>query len=424
MDEKLTLNSANHQLIEENTFIDDGIVFGQYHGLHLTSHYQPIFSLPHNRAVGAEALVRTQNINKQPVSPVELFNRASDEDETVFLDRLCRDVHLRNFSDFGDDNLWLFLNVNPTAIINRDKHGSFFQSLIEHYQFPAHRIVIEILESRITNEETIFDALNYYRDMGCLIAIDDFGAGHSNFDRIWRLKPEIVKLDRSLIQETQTNPQARRILPQLVNLIHESGSLSLIEGIETEDEALVAIESETDFVQGYYFSRPASPADFNLQPSVSITDLFHRHYHHSNKLQNQRKTQIEQIRTHFQSALWNLIKNETLENAGKLLLHQESVQRIYLLNEEGTQVSKNLSGTDSEMDYDQRFEPLQQVEQADWSRRSYFRQCMEDPAKVKISRPYLSIIDSSTCVTMSASFTNNDGLFVLCCDLQWEMLSQ
>jgi len=88
-----------------------------------------------------------------------------------------------------------------------------------------HRVVIEILESEINDQAYLKDLIKHFRNMGCLIAIDDFGAGHSNFDRIWELEPDIVKIDRSLIKRAAINSKVKRILSGMESLIHEAGSL-------------------------------------------------------------------------------------------------------------------------------------------------------------------------------------------------------
>ena len=67
------------------------------------------------------------------------------------------------------------------------------------------------METSAYDEENLARCVQYFRDLGCLVAIDDFGAGESNFERIWRLKPDIVKLDRSMVVEATRTPRVRSI---------------------------------------------------------------------------------------------------------------------------------------------------------------------------------------------------------------------
>jgi len=99
-----------------------------------------------------------------------------------------------------------------------------------------------------------------------------FGAGYSNFDRIWRLKPDIVKIDREMTRRVTVEPLARRMFAGIISVLHESGALVCVEGIETEAEALCATDADADLMQGNYFASPAT----QLQPEHACDDLFVR----------------------------------------------------------------------------------------------------------------------------------------------------
>jgi len=242
--------------IEAATQSLDTKVVGHYKNLRLMSHFQPIFSLVHKRPVGYEALLRAQDQAGNNISPLAVFNRVQNEEDNVFLDRLCRSLHLRNFLPMADDTSWIFLNINPQVTVAGKRYGSYFGDLLERYQIPPHRIVVEILESNIHDESLLAEAVDYYKNLGCLVAIDDFGAGHSNFDRIWRLAPQIVKLDRSMIVQAANNPVVRRVLPNIISLLHESGSLALMEGVETEEQRKILANLGCDQMQGTLISPP------------------------------------------------------------------------------------------------------------------------------------------------------------------------
>ena len=99
--------------------------------------------------------------------------------------------------------------------------------------------------------------MNAYRELGCAIAMDDFGLGRSNFERIVALRPDIVKIDRSIQTAAVGDAKSRRMLPSIIELLHESGAQVSVEGVESAREALVAMESGADQVQGHYFAAPA-----------------------------------------------------------------------------------------------------------------------------------------------------------------------
>ncbi|HET9113751.1 MAG TPA: EAL domain-containing protein [Burkholderiales bacterium] len=398
----------------------NGFIVGYFKGLTLTSHFQPIFSLTHKRPVGYEALLRAMNAEGELIPPLLVFNMSLTEVETIFLDRLCRYLHVRNFLTLADDTSWLFLNFNPMVTIKGKGYGSFFAELLKRYEMPPHRIVVEILEDSIHDKTLLSGAVDYYRKLGCLIAIDDFGAGHSNFDRIWSLTPQIVKLDRSIIMQATTNFHVKRVLPNLINLIHESGSLSLMEGVETEKEALIAMDSGIDFIQGYYFCKPAPPqASFN-QNLTLLPELYEKFklFTESEACKHQKKLQT--MISNFKISAKLIESGVSIEQACRNFIELQHSKRCYLLNESGIQIGVNIiSNPGSHLTADPRLKPITDIRDANWSRRHYFRRAINNPGNLQISRPYLSITGANMCVTLSLQINTGTAIQVFCCDIDW-----
>ncbi len=387
----------------------------------LCSAFQPIYSIAHRRPVGYEALIRPFSPTGDPVSPLHLFSAsAGDEAEAVALDRLCRQLHLANFTRQEQGEHWLFLNVNPRVAIGGKKYGAFFARLLEYYNFPPERVVIEILENAIDEEKDLVTAASYYRDLGCLIAIDDFGAGHSNFNRIWRIRPDIVKLDRSIIVQAEENPFVRRVFPNLVGLIHESGSLALSEGIETEAQAIVAMDAGIDLVQGYLLGKPHARIDAHADELQLIPHLCSK-YREFYEAESQRTSaRLQHYVDLFARAAQNLANGATLAQACTDLLQHPLVERCFILDQEGQQTEPNIIPPGRTQQEDPRFHPVADARGAIWSRRHYFRKAMAQPEHVQITRPYLSIIGATMCITLSIALRSNGQTRVFCCDLSWE----
>ena len=393
---------------------------GSFKSLQLSSVFQPIYSVTHRRAVGYEALLRAHTAQGAPVSPLDVFASADSEAEVTHLDRLCRSLHLHNHAAIPAGSTWLFLNINPEVVVHGKRYGAFFAQLLQRHACPAHRIVVEILEDAIRNEALLAEAVDYYRDLGCLVAIDDFGSGHSNFARLWRLAPDIVKLDRSLILQSTVNRQTRRILPGLVSLIHEAGSLVVMEGVETEDEALIALDADVDLVQGYYFGRPAAPGETNPDSPCLLSNLCDR-------LKDTAVTQVEAQQAGtamyvdiFRRCAGALQAGMPIEPACAALVAEPGVERCYLLDAEGAQIGANLVAASRAARADARFAPLESAVGARWFRRPYFRRALGQPGQVMLSRPYLSLTGVRMCVTLSVAIEAGGERHVLCCDLSWE----
>ena len=231
-----------------------------FNTLMLSSQYQPIFSLADKCAIGYEALLVGTNLSGHEFRADTVFALSANHDEELFLDWLSRALHLRNFSNMGATRGQLFLNAYPDAAVEDPHHPDVFARMIEFYNVSSAEVVVEILETGVDDEIQLADAARLYRKMGCKIAIDDFGVGYSNFDRLWRLQPDIVKLDGSIIRCAARDKHARIVLANMVKLVKECGAKIAIEGIENSTEAKLATDVGADFLQGYFFGRPSKHA--------------------------------------------------------------------------------------------------------------------------------------------------------------------
>ncbi|GAB3247575.1 sensor domain-containing phosphodiesterase [Chitinimonas naiadis] len=390
----------------------------------LHSHFQPIYSFAHKRVVGHEGLMRAWSPVGKALSPYTVFASARSEAELVTLDRLSRLLHTRNFLDLlktsGEQPHWLFLNAEPNAFSHAGQYGRFFPEMLALLGMPAERVVVEVLETAIENNRALARAVDYFREIGCLIAIDDFGAGHSNVDRVWRLRPDIVKLDRTLIADAAENREARLILPGLVSLLHEAGALVLAEGIETEAEALLALEADCDLVQGYYFARPG-PGLVGSEPVDPLFDtLWQRFNSHVREEIEHTQQQLAPYSTALLKGAARLSDGIAFDDAAQAFMAETSAIRCFLLDAEGRQVGANLSGVAGSDGALPRFSPLDDARGAVWSRRHYFRQAMKRFGELQVSRPYLSIVGEEQCVTLSLGLMLDGKPHVLCGDLHWQ----
>lgn len=233
---------------------------GRYGGLRLRSVFQPLLAAPTLAPVAHEALLRARDETDQAIPPASAFQRAVSPAESIYFDRLCRTIHALNFvKQNGTAGGDLFLNVSGSHLLSVGSgHGSTFETLLQHCGLSPTQVVLEVLESRVDDLQRLQEAIDAYRSRGFRVAIDDFGCRHSNFDRLWQLTPDIVKLDRSLIVQASDNSRARRILPKLIDIIHDLGAIAVCEGVETPAQHQLAVDAGTDLLQGFYYARPAA----------------------------------------------------------------------------------------------------------------------------------------------------------------------
>jgi EAL domain-containing protein (putative c-di-GMP-specific phosphodiesterase class I) len=406
----------NIQTVKEHVSHKENEVTGCYKTNQLHSAFQPIYSLAHKRIIGYEALIRGKNPQGNNISPLEIFSMDKSESSIVFLDRLCRYLHMGNFQFIGDNVNWLYLNISPITVCNNRKYGSFFADLLKEFNFPPSRVVVEIVEHPIYDEELLLDTVNFYKNLGCLIAIDDFGAGSSNFERVWTLAPQIVKLDRSMIEQADRDKKIKALFPGIVSLLHQAGSLVLVEGIETEEQAIIAMDSDADFVQGYYFARPMDCLNKIKDHVFPFDDLFNRYKSISAEKERLGVSNMGQHKFLIRKTIEELKKGKSLEYSCQTLREEHSVIRCYLLLPDGRQIENTLLSKRGTIDIDPRFRPLEDAKSADWFRRHYLRRAVIHQDQIQVTRPYLSITGGHMCITMSIMFLSPYGNRVFCCD--------
>ena len=394
-----------------------------YDALKLTSAYQPIFSFAHRRPVGYEALLRGRLPDDVEILPSKIFSVIRGREDMIALDLLARELHLRNFVTQCPPNSWLFINVSPEVFVNAPHHAELAASLSVRHTLAPYRIVIEVVESAIADEAALATAVQFYRNLGCLIALDDFGAGHSNFGRIWSIEPDFVKLDRQLTQQAATSKKSRRMLANLVAMLHEGGSLVLMEGVETESEAMAAMAADIDLAQGYFFGRPQAripdPASYPVIPS-DLNKKYRDAFIGQDHIGERQKFAWPLLA--FRESARALEANQALESACFRLLKHEGVECSYLLSADGVQVGKHLESPTGSNVCDPRYAPLFETVGANWFRRPFFQNAMNNPGQVHISTPYLSLTGSYMCVTFSEAINFGGETYVFCCDLNTDRI--
>lgn len=235
--------------------------------LTLDSAFQPIFDLGRGRVVAHEALLRARSTRGAAVPPEQVFARPRGSEELVYLDRLSRTVHALNFVEQNAEKGALYLNVDPRHLLAAVDHGLVFESILRHIGIPPEEVVLEILESAIDDLSALRVAIGNFRSRGFRIAIDDFGRGHANFDRLWELRPEVVKFDRHLLVTADRDHRVRAVLSKLVDVAKAHTALVLFEGVETEEQLEIVRESGADLAQGFHLGRPAADIQLRRSPS-------------------------------------------------------------------------------------------------------------------------------------------------------------
>ena len=390
--------------------------------LELFSVFQPIVSFSHSRVIAHEALLRASAPLGNMVAPPDIFDRAQGLGDLLWLDRATRLMHIVNASHSTSPG-WFFLNLHPAlfgSLLDAD-YSDVADAMGTFAGLAPAKFVIEIVEEDITDHVRFEEGVTRMRELGFGVALDDFGAGHSNFDRVWKIRPDVVKLDRSFAVRAESDRAMRRLLPQIAGILHEAGTLVLLEGIETLDQARIAMDANIDFGQGWYFGRPAKqPVSevFSVKPSMDAV------WDEQSLRANQSWDERERVMAPYLKAIWIVAQRvalgETLEQASASYLELPHVACLYMLDETGRQIGSNLNAPSS---HKRRVMlGVGHMEGARWSRRAYFIRAMREPGKAQTTRLYLSVATGNICVTVSIQVLINDRPVVLCGDVDWDTL--
>ncbi len=238
----------------------------------LTPLFQPIIGIQQGGAVfGYEALIRGPS--DSPLhSPTALFAAARVHGKLLELDKLCREVALAQFVELGLDGK-LFLNVTPTVILEEHFQSGQTRRIAEKMGLSPDRVVIELTENTPIEDYTLMrQAVDHYRKMGFVIAIDDLGGGYAGFRHLAELRPNLIKIDRYFVQDSYSDPVKRQLIHSICEIAHSVGSLVIAEGIETARELDVVRSLGVNYVQGYYIARPeARPSNLpRLEAVISV----------------------------------------------------------------------------------------------------------------------------------------------------------
>lgn len=210
--------------------------------------YQPVIDVARRTVVGYEALAR---FDGEPVRPPDVwFSEAHDVELGLRLEMLAFDKALAALAAIPDD-AYLALNVSPQMILS----GALAQALA---RAPLGRLMLEVTEhSSVHDYGVLSEALASLRKGGVRLAVDDAGSGYASFRHILKLKPDVIKLDQSLIRDIDHDPGSRALAAALITFAAQTGSNVVAEGVETEDELSTLRSLGVSTAQGFLLGRPA-----------------------------------------------------------------------------------------------------------------------------------------------------------------------
>ena len=222
-------------------------------------HYQPQIDVLSGRVCGVEALVRWQHPVKGLVPPSSFVSAAEENGLILPLgDWVLRAAcgQLREWLDAGVTGLQMSVNVSPRQF-EAEAFLSKVRSALAHYALPPELLELEVTEGvMFKNPTQAIEQMRQLRAIGVHLSIDDFGTGYSSLSYLRELPVTRLKLDKSLIQNIETDPGALAICKATIRLSADLGLDVVAEGVETHEQLFVLKRIRCPVIQGYYFSKP------------------------------------------------------------------------------------------------------------------------------------------------------------------------
>jgi len=221
---------------------------------------QPIVGAKSLDVVGFEALLRSSD--PEFGSPLKVFSVAEALGLIDALADVVAEKTLAWFSSLPEDFM-LFINLHPFELNAPERIAKRTQAL-----YPwAKRVVLEITErERIVSQQRFTESIEIIRGQQFALALDDLGAGYSSLSMMVELRPDYVKVDRSLVRDIHLDSKKQELVGYLVEIAKRMGSLVVGEGVEKLAEASYLRECGVDLLQGFLFGRPS------FEPQTVVTE--------------------------------------------------------------------------------------------------------------------------------------------------------
>ncbi|HAS90150.1 MAG TPA: EAL domain-containing protein, partial [Desulfovibrio sp.] len=387
----------------------------------MTTVLQPLISMNRKGLLGFEALTRAIHPRTgENIPPFTLFHMCKDIETLTSLDRACRKKAFETFAPISKRDRSLLLSVNiDAAIINEKTFGyGITKDLVEACGIPTGNVILEIIESKAGNDDALTSFVNISREHGFLIALDDVGTGHSNLDRIPALKPDIIKIDRSLINDINRKFHNMEVTRSLISLAEKTGSLPLAEGIETIEEALTLMSLGIDVFQGYFFGSP-SPAAIayasDMPPVKLLASRFKTHVLEKLSHQKIMEKNYKKMAKKLRKALVDGTPCTADSALSAFITENANIECAYILDTNGLQISETICNP-YKLKENRRLIYQPAPLGADHSLKEYYL-TIKSGNRWHTTAPYISLASGNNCVTISTTMDGSVNSSILCIDI-------
>ena len=233
----------------------------------LKVYYQPKFNIQcePSRLDSAEALVRWQHPELGLIPPNDFIPLVESNGQIGIIDKYVWAETARQIAAWKEKyGITVPVSVNLSRVDMFDpKLEDILDGLVKENGLSHHCLKLEVTESAYTeNVEELLMVMARLRNKGYEIEMDDFGSGYSSLGALSSLPVDVLKMDRSFVMNIDHDEKALRLVELILDIARNLKMPVIAEGVETESQLTLLKSAGCDFVQGYYFSRPLAPEEF------------------------------------------------------------------------------------------------------------------------------------------------------------------
>lgn len=221
--------------------------------------YQPILDAKTGKIGGAEVLSRLNSPTEGVLTPSMFLFAVNNVGLNQKFDYYIFEKNCKWISSDKENRMKHMYTINFSRYTLCDHNfAERIMGIVEKYGIDYGCIAVEILEDKsVEGEEktAMVRNLKVLKEKGFSVLLDDFGKGHTSFDDLTELDISIVKIDKSITQNTD-NEKGFLVLKNIIRTAHDLGIRTLCEGVETQEQKIMAEKAGCDMLQGYYFYRP------------------------------------------------------------------------------------------------------------------------------------------------------------------------
>ncbi|RLQ94265.1 EAL domain-containing protein [Falsibacillus albus] len=227
----------------------------------LSTFFQPILDLNGGNTIGFEILNRPPSSKMFPTTE-SFYDFIGQTDQVFSFECFCRNLSIqRYFNSLSADTLCrdnlIFLNIHPQVLLDSNYKSGETVQLLQEFGISPEQVVFELTEKQAVTDFVQFEkVLNNYRSQGFRIAIDDAGSGYNSLKTLVYLKPEFIKLDKSLIRHIDQDSVQQKLVSMLLDFANQSDTFVIAEGIEEAEELVFLQKNGVHFGQGYGLGKP------------------------------------------------------------------------------------------------------------------------------------------------------------------------